>query len=128
VINGWDSKSGQERFVWRPAKKRGQWITALSEFFNAGGEIASGSEDGTIIVWDISAGKPIKTFTSGRQAEVEAIAVAADGNSLAAIKSLNVIGDLIIEVWDVRSGQLVNSFQRKVGGFLRRCFFLPDGK
>jgi WD40 repeat protein len=122
VITGWDAKSGQERFVWGPQKKRGQWITALSEFFNASGQIASGSEDGTIKVWDIAAGKLLKTFSSGPQAEVKAIGVSADGKLLAAIKHLN-----LIEVWDVSSGRLLNSLQRQTGIF-PRCFFLPDGK
>ena len=86
-----------------------------------GKTLASGSEDKTIKLWDVAAGKNIATL-KGHADKVSSLAFSPDGKTLA---SGSV--DKTIKLWDVAAGKNIATFN----GHTKDVFcvaFSPDGK
>lgn len=49
-----------------------------------GGTLASSSLDGTVKIWDVATGAPIRTLACGDGAMPHAVAIASDGQAVAA--------------------------------------------
>jgi WD40 repeat protein len=67
--------------------------------------MASGSDDKTIRLWDVKAGRPVHTF-SGHAGLVTSIAFSSDGKIIASSSS-----DKTIRLWDVPTRKLVHTFE-----------------
>ncbi|WP_238006806.1 protein kinase [Dactylosporangium sp. AC04546] len=93
--------------VWSPEKLRGsqtgdaaepQSVTALCVSADWRTVVTSAAHDGTIRVWDLMAGKCVRTLT-GHTAAVHALALSADGRSL-----MSGSEDSTVRWWDAETG------------------------
>ncbi|QIR40962.1 ribosome assembly protein 4 [Tolypothrix sp. PCC 7910] len=78
-------------------------VTSIA-FSSDGKKLASGSEDKTIKLWDISSGKLLQTF-NGHSGLIKTIALSSDGQKLASGSE-----DKTIKLWDVTTGKLLQTF------------------
>ncbi|MBD2340169.1 ribosome assembly protein 4 [Calothrix sp. FACHB-156] len=78
-------------------------VTSIA-FSSDGKKLASGSEDKTIKLWDITTGKLLQTF-SGHGDVIKTIALSSDGQKLASGSK-----DKTIKLWDVSTGKLLQTF------------------
>ena len=85
-----------------------------------GKNLASGSEDCTIKIWDAASGQHNRTL-SGHRAGVKSIAWRPDGNRLASAGS-----DGEARIWDPASGKEIFCLQQP-GGQARSVAWSPDG-
>jgi WD40 repeat protein len=84
-----------------------------------GARIVSGSMDGTLRVWDASAGAALRTL-SGHGDKVYAVAVSPDGRfALSGAKGHD------LRLWDLASGTCARVFEGH-DGVVRGVGFLPD--
>jgi len=83
--------------------------------------LASGSRDNTIKLWDVEAGRELKTL-SGHIGWVTALAFSPDGKQL-----VSGSRDNTIRLWDVASGKALNTFTGHSGS-VEWVAFSPDGK
>lgn len=86
-----------------------------------GKNLASGSEDCTIKIWDAASGQHNRTL-SGHRAGVKSIAWRPDGNRLASAGS-----DGEARIWDPASGKEIFCLQQP-GGQARSVAWSPDGQ
>ncbi|MDZ8228017.1 MAG: ribosome assembly protein 4, partial [Nostoc sp. ChiVER01] len=86
-----------------------------------GKTLASGSDDRTIKLWDISTGKAIKTLT-GHSSWVYSVVFSPDGKTLASGS-----GDKTIKLWDVSTGKAIKTLTGHSSG-VYSVVFSPDGK
>jgi RNA polymerase sigma factor (sigma-70 family) len=91
-------------------------VTSLS-FCGDGKLLASGSRDGTVKIWDLSAGREIRSF-AGHSAEVLSVAFSLDSRLVA---SADENGTVL--VWDVSTGEV----QWRLPGAGRAVVYSPDG-
>ncbi|KAH7918640.1 WD40 repeat-like protein [Leucogyrophana mollusca] len=104
----------------RPTKvfKGQKWVNSVA-YFPDGQRIASGSNDKTIVIWNVESGRqdgqPIRHDSS-----VGCIAVSPDGRRIA---SGMQEGGLVI--WDVLTREVVHELK---GGGVHRLVFSPDGR
>ncbi|MEH2016058.1 WD40 repeat domain-containing protein, partial [Nostoc sp.] len=100
----------------------GHSSTVYSVGFSPDGKtLASGSDDKTIKLWDVSTGKAIKTLT-GHSSRVYSVGFSPDGKTLASGSS-----DKTIKLWDVSTGKAIKTLtghSSSVWG----VGFSPDGK
>jgi WD40 repeat protein/serine/threonine protein kinase len=91
-------------------------------FHPDGKQIATGSYDGTVKLWDATSGQPLFTFP-GRTTEVIRVAYSPDGKRVAAANGF----DRTVNVWDIANRQVVF---RLVGhtADVYGLAFSPDGK
>ncbi|MCC5644224.1 serine/threonine protein kinase, partial [Nostoc sp. CHAB 5824] len=68
-----------------------------------GKTLASGSEDKTIKLWDVSTGKALKTLT-GHSSKVNSVVFSPDGKTLASGSE-----DKTIKLWDVSTGKALKT-------------------
>jgi WD40 repeat protein len=116
-IVGWDPATGAKLVDW-PADKAD--ITALSNFFDEGKKIASGSEDGTVKIREVATGKILQTLSGGKKFAVCSLAATADGQTL-------VSGSLSsIQVWDVALGTVRKTIEG--ASALPPLCLIPKGK
>ncbi|MDD5395477.1 MAG: hypothetical protein PHE17_20830, partial [Thiothrix sp.] len=71
--------------------------------FDGGGQLASGSDDGTVKLWDVKSGELKQTL----QAQSRVWSVAFDGGGQLASGS----DDGTVKLWDVKSGELKQTLQ-----------------
>ena len=83
--------------------------------------LASGSNDGTVKLWNIETGKEIRTLT-GHTDDVYSVSFSPDGKYLAG-KSYGKS----VKVWDVESGKEKITFSGYTG-YVGSVSFTPDGK
>ncbi|MBD2678357.1 MULTISPECIES: AAA family ATPase [Nostoc] len=100
----------------------GHSSSVLSVAFSPDGKtLASGSNDKTIKLWDVSTGKAIKTLT-GHSSRVYSVVFSPDGKTLASGSNDNTI-----KLWDVSTGKAIKTLT----GHSSRVYsvvFSPDGK
>nr|HMP18062.1 hypothetical protein [Gemmatales bacterium] len=83
-----------------------------------GDVLASGSEDGKIVLWETSTGNILGTLTS-HQSLIRALAFSSDGKKL-----LSVDRDQLLKLWDVPHQREIQSLFSKSDG-VNRLAFLP---
>jgi WD40 repeat protein len=116
VIRLWSFPNLSE---WRVLNGHVGYIAALS-FTDDGGVLASASDDGTIILWDVERGKPLFTL-NGHSDSVRAVSFALGGNLLASGSD-----DGTVRVWDVISGEAARVLKGHAGS-VAKVAFQPDG-
>lgn len=104
--HGWNKWRHQD--IWRFAHtgivpETGFGFTCAA-FGPAGAIIATGCEDGRIIIWDAATAEPIKTLATGIP-RILAIAFSADGSRLLAAAT-----DDIIQLWDLDEYKMISKF------------------
>jgi WD40 repeat protein/DNA-binding SARP family transcriptional activator/energy-coupling factor transporter ATP-binding protein EcfA2 len=112
----WDARSGKERFAIFPPSGSFASVT-----FGPHSLLATGMEDGTALVWALSAdgAEPILTV-GGHRATVSSVSFNADGTRLATSSD-----DGSVKVWDV-SGQAGGEWMTVAGS--GAVAFSPDGR
>ncbi len=70
-----------------------------------GRTLASGSDDNTIKIWNLSNGQVIRTF-NGHSSSVWSVAISSDGKTLASVDSKN-----IIKIWNLSNGQVIRTLK-----------------
>src|SRR6266508_1736472 len=83
--------------------------------------LASGSDDNTLRLWDVSSGELIRSL-EGHQLSVSSVAFSPDGRWLASGSEDNTV-----RLWDASSGELVRSLEGHQG-WVRSVAFSPDGR
>lgn len=73
-------------------------VTALAILAANGAELVSGSQDGTVRVWNVAQGNAVRQMNHG--GPVEAIAVRADGQRIASVSANNSA-----KLWNATNGQ-----------------------
>ena len=99
------------------------WVYALA-FAPDGRTLASGSNDRTIILWDVAAGRPLGPPLSGHRNWVTSVAFSPDGKILASGSA-----DRTLLLWDVATHHALSS--RLIGGHRRgvtSVVWSPDGE
>ena len=97
-------------------------VAVYSVAFSPDGKtLASGSNDKTIKLWELSNGRLIRSF-EGHSHQVEIVVFSSDGKMLAS-GSL----DNTVKLWDVSSGSLIRSIETHGNG-VSSVAFSPDGK
>jgi hypothetical protein len=81
----------------------------------------SGSQDGTLKLWDIATGKEIRTFT-GHSNWVTSVAFAPDGRT-----ALSGSYDNTLKLWEVAAGKEIRTFTGH-SGEVESVAFAPDGR
>jgi WD40 repeat protein len=85
-----------------------------------GEQLASGSRDGTVRVWDV-AGETLQTFKKHTDL-VSSVAFSPDGKHL-----VSGSHDRTLRVWDLRTGA-ISQILRGHSDWVLACAFSPDGK
>ncbi|MCC3529531.1 MAG: AAA family ATPase, partial [Microcoleus sp. PH2017_22_RUC_O_B] len=86
-----------------------------------GKTLASGSDDETIKLWDITTGKEIRAI-QGHKEWVQSVSFSPDGKTLASGS-----GDKTIKLWNVTTGKEISTIQGH-SEVLHSVSFSPDGK
>lgn len=113
---------GAQRFqnVWKTFSGHTNWVRSLA-FSPNGRAIASGSEDGTIRLWDVPTGRTIATL-KGHSAQVTSVAFSPNGQTLASASEDNAV-----HLWNV----VTRTHNRTLKGhttFVHSVVFSPDGQ
>lgn len=85
--------------------------------------LATGSDDQTIKLWNLTTGQPLRTF-SGHSDQITALAISPDAEILV---SGGGIEDGSIKLWNLKTGELINTFQKKEG-MIPSLAITPDGQ
>lgn len=85
-----------------------------------GSLLASASDDGTIIIWDVASGSALRTLR-GHTAAVAAVAFSSDGEMLASGGY-----DRTARLWQVEDGSLLQTVESPFLGYVLAVEFVPD--
>ena len=118
-IHLFDAASGQ---LLQPFSGHTGSVASLA-FSRQGNRLASGSEDNTIIVWDLANSQKVGLPLTGHTDRVTSLGFSSDGRSLA---SGGADGKLIL--WDVATGQPIGVPLSESGEPLTALAFRPDGQ
>ena len=94
-------------------------------FSRNGAHVLTGSEDGTLKLWDIATTRLVRTFV-GHKDGVTAVALAPDGT-----RALSGSKDKTIRLWEVATGRLIRTIYAHLdaaGDEVSSVGFSPDGK
>lgn len=94
--------------LWAAFSRDGRWL-------------ATASENRSVVLWDLAAGRAVRSF-SGHQDAVQSVEFSRDGRQL-----LTGSTDTSAALWDVQSGQLIRKFKGHTAG-VNSAVFSPDGK
>jgi len=86
-----------------------------------GRQLASGSRDMSLKLWDLSSGNELRNF-AGHTGEVYSVAFSPDGRTLASASF-----DKTLKLWDVASGRELRTFTGHTD-WVRSVVFSPDGR
>ena len=92
-----------------------------AEFSPNGRELVTASEKGSVILWDVKAGRVVRSFV-GHTAEVLTVTFSADGERL-----LTASADMDAILWNVRTGRVIRRFKGHTGT-VTAAFFSGDEK
>jgi WD40 repeat protein/transcriptional regulator with XRE-family HTH domain len=105
-----------------PQEFRGHTADVWDVNFSPNGKyLATGSDDETVRLWDVSIGETIRVF-SGHTGEVYGVVFSPDGKTL-----LTGSADKTARLWDVATGETVQIFSGHTSG-VEVGGFSPDGK
>ncbi len=88
-----------------------------------GNNIVSGTDDGTIKVWDLKTGKLLRTLT-GHTDTILSLAISPDGQTLASASGIN---EKSVKIWNLKTGALMRTIQQP-DWFVKSLAISPDGK
>jgi len=105
-----------------------QWLRETSATVNTvafsadGLRVVSGSQDGTLRLWDAKSGQPIGDPFKGHESSVYSVAFSPDG--------LHIVSgsqDKTLRLWDARTGQPIGEPLKGHGSPVYSVAFSPDG-
>jgi WD40 repeat protein len=96
-------------------------LVLAAAFSSDGRHVLSGSDDNTLILWDVGTGEPLRTFT-GHAGRVSAVAFSPDGR-----RALSASADMTLALWDVGTGEPLRTFKGHAGP-VTAVVFSPDGR
>lgn len=100
------------------------WVVAVA-FSPDGKTLLSGSHDGTLILWDVTIGRRVRSIEGhrlhGRPFEVVSVAFSPDGKTLASASS-----DQTVRLWNSVTGRQLRVFRGVK--FAHEVRFSPDGR
>ena len=106
-----------------PRMLTGHTSAVNSISFSPDGTLASGSEDGTIRLWDVDTGQHLRTITRHTNAVYSSISFSPDGKLLASVSWDS------IRLWDVNAGELLRTLVEDTWDMWAEIVsFSPDGR
>jgi WD40 repeat protein len=111
----WDAVSGAHL---NTLKGHSFWVTSLA-FSPDGTRIASGSFDGTLLLWDSASGKQLNTMqvNKGHSYEITSVAFSLDGTRIVSASERE-----IFQLWDAASGVHLNTLEGQSGSATLAAF------
>ena len=106
-----------------PQTGHSDWVTSVA-FSPDTGRVASGSNDGTLKLWDLPTKRLLRTYVHRSTGEdsVTAVAISPDGTQL-----LSSGKSRSLKLWDVATGRLLRTFSGHDGA-VTSVSFSPDGQ
>jgi len=89
-------------------------------FSSTGALLASGDDEGIIVIWNVESGEEVHTFNTN--STIGSLAFSPDGTHLA---SGNSEGNTDIKLWDLKSGQEFHTLSGHIGN-VYNLVFTPD--
>ena len=96
-------------------------VTYAVTFSPSGTRIASGGDDGSVILWDAQSGEPVRAV-KGHRGNVRVVAFSPDGQTL-----LSGGFDHKLKLWSAERGGFIRDLDGHQG-WIRAVSFAPDGK
>lgn len=117
-IEVWNARTGKLIYSFQGSPQSNLMVA----FSPDGKTLASGNEDSTIQLWDVRAGKPIRTLNNGEA--VRAIAFGRDSKTLVS-ESYNQI----VKIWNLQTGELISTPIKDSGiVFVNAVALHPNGR
>jgi WD40 repeat protein len=106
-----------------------EWIQALAQSPD-GKRLASGDDQGVIIIWDLPAGKELNRWKC--KDWVRSLAISPDGKTLAVSQHVPGRNKLAVEpsfhLWDIDTGKIKVDLTKEITGGMTAVAYSPDGK
>lgn len=126
-VIAWDAATGKQLLRCQEPRS---WFTAVCRFSPDGKLLATGSDDGSVMLWDTATGKNVRTIP-GHPYPVIAVSFQSDGKHLVSVSGIRpwlspqIGGE--VKLWDTANGKVLRSFKIPSHD-LGRVAFRPDGK
>jgi WD40 repeat protein len=99
-----------------------QTESAVVAFSPDGQSVAAVGRENTVKVWDLTAGRQVRTVPTGHTGHVTILALSPDGRRLATAGA-----DKTVKVWDTASGEAVRTLEGHTR-YVQCVAFSPDGR